>query len=241
MKKIVAFTSMNRQYYEQCGWLMAKSYQQHMIDKIPLFLYNEDFTIAGTDIVQVGWNLGSEYNNFVNRWTKNDNQRIVTFGKKAYSIIHAMKNVRCDWLIWFDADCIIKKPFDEHILKDILKDDILSAHFGVWHEQNGKEYYSCETGFFALNKNHPLFSLFASVYGNMYNKDQYQNLRRFYDGEVYGETVSILNKTYKADMLDLSPSGRKVRTPIPRSILAPYLSHFKAGLKDTIVEQVTKD
>jgi hypothetical protein len=66
----------------------------------------------------------------------------------------------------------------------------------------------------------------------MYVNDRNDNIRRFYDGEVYGETVRLLSQD-GVQMLDLNP-GNVHKTPIPRSILAPYISHNKAGLKDTI-------
>jgi hypothetical protein len=48
---------------------------------------------------------------------------------------------------------------------------------------------------------------------------------------VYGKTVEImLNKGYK--MLNLNPGKHK--TPISRSVISPYLSHFKAGLKESV-------
>ena len=34
-------------------------------------------------------------------------------------------------------------------------------------------------------------------------------------------------------MLDLN-AGHTHKTPIPRSVIGPYISHYKAGLKDSI-------
>ena len=33
-------------------------------------------------------------------------------------------------------------------------------------------------------------------------------------------------------MMNLNPN--RYRTPIPRSVIAPYITHYKAGLKDKI-------
>jgi len=72
------------------------------------------------------------------------------------------------------------------------------------------------------------------TYKDIYVNDRMKDLRRFYDGEVYGKTVELLeNKGHK--MMNLNPG--KHRTPIPRSVLAPYLNHFKAGVKDRIDNQ----
>ena len=108
---------------------------------------------------------------------------------------------------------------------------MLSAHFSVWHEKDDKTYHSCETGFFVLNKRHEGFADFASTYKEIYNKDKTEGMRRFYDGEVYGRTVELMQeKGYK--MNNLNPARHK--TPISRSAMAPYITHFKAGLKDRV-------
>jgi hypothetical protein len=207
---------MNQQYYDLCGKQMIDSYLKH--SNIPLYVYNEDFDIPG--VVNQGWNLGDEYNKFQQRWS--GKQRIQTFAKKAYSIIHALNHINADYIFWFDADTILTKDFDKKIIKQ-LANKHLSAHFGVMH--NG--HYSCETGFFVLNCNHPEFKDFKNQYTDIYNNDDYKNLRRFYDGDVYGYVVDQLQKL-GTPMLELNPNPNKYKTPIKRSILAEYLKHYKS-------------
>jgi hypothetical protein len=76
-----------------------------------------------------------------------------------------------------------------------------------------------------------MFERFKEVYMDLYNNDGGLRLRRFYDGEVYGETVRILEQE-GAKMLDLNPGGHK--TPMSRSVMAPYMQHFKSSLKNRI-------
>jgi hypothetical protein len=38
-------------------------------------------------------------------------------------------------------------------------------------------------------------------------------------------------ETTGAKMLELNP-GQRHKTPIPRSVMAPYIMHYKAGAKD---------
>jgi len=77
-----------------------------------------------------------------------------------------------------------------------------------------------------------MFTDFKNTYKSIYVNDDYKNLRRFYDGEVYGETVLRLQEQ-GAEVLDLN-KGWRHKTPIPRSVLGPYISHYKAGVKDTV-------
>ena len=234
MTKYVTITSMDKTYYDRCGSVMISSYLKHMRN-IPLHVYNEDYFVpTEKGITLMGWDLGQDYRNFLNR---HKNSRVKTFAKKAYSIIHAMNNIDCDRLIWIDADCYISKTIPISLLSEISDDKTLSTHFSVWHEKNGTTYHSCETGFFILNKRHVGFNAFKEVYTNIYNKDKDAELRRFYDGEVYGKTVErMLYRGYP--VLNLNTGMHK--TPISRSIIAPYIEHFKAGVKDRIKKDELK-
>lgn len=231
--KYAAFTSMDKEYFDHCGESMIKSYIQHWSDKIPLFLYNEDFHYKSKYVKQMGWDLGRQYDKFQAR---HSNSKVKTFAKKGFSIIDAMNNIDCEKLIWLDADTICKRGIHTQMIDLICPDDVLSAHYGVNHawpseKDPDRKMFSCETGFFVLNKKHRLFTEFKKIYSEIYIQDKQENLRRFYDGEVYGETIRLLQKR-GAKTNDLNPGGHK--TPIPRSVMSVYIQHYKAGLKDNI-------
>lgn len=228
-KNFAAITSMNEDYYLNCGKSMLRSFKSHWSHLMPLYVYNEDnFPIKMKTIQTVGFALGDEYHDFQKR---HKNDKVKQFAKKAFPIIHAMNNTECDRLLWLDADAIMKTGIPHQLLDFITEDNVLSTHFSVWHDKDGTIYHSCETGFFILNIQHPGFSEFRDVYTDIYHNDKSEGLRRFYDGEVYGKTVEILEAKGNK-MLNLNPG--KHRTPIKRSVLAPYLTHYKAGLKDKI-------
>ena len=227
--KYAVFTSMNKAYYDRCGHALLSTYKSHWRNLIPLYVYNEDnFQIKSKNVASVKWNLGENYLKFQKRHT---NDKVKTFAKKGFSVIHAMKNLDYDRIIWLDADTIIKAPIPNLLLDLIAADDILSTHFSVWHNQDNIEYHSCETGFFILNTKHSGYKEFCQTYEDIYINDKTDGLRRFYDGEVYGKTVELMEeKGYK--MMNLNPGRHK--TPISRSLINPYITHFKAGLKDTV-------
>ena len=218
---------MSKAYYERCGKHMLDSYEKYC--KVPLHLYNEDFTPSFPYNLR-GWNLGDDYENFQKRWSSK--KRIQTFAKKAFSIIDAMENIETDYLIWIDADCILKKELTTDLLSKLVNENTLSTHFSVWHEEDKKTFHSCETGFFILNKNHKLFEGFKNLYKDIYNNDQYEDLRRFYDGEVYGKVVSVFPEKY---MNNLNSGKKKYKTPIGKSVLKDYIEHYKGkGLKESV-------
>jgi len=240
MEKYTAITSMDQSYYDKCGKAMLSSYKHNGVNVFPLNVYNEDnFNVKVKAVNPVGWDLGQDYINFMSRHT---NTKVKTFAKKGFSIIHAMKHTECERLIWLDADTLLKKEMPVQLLDLIAPDDVLSTHFSVWHEKDGKIYHSCETGFFILNKQHPGYNDFVDTYNKIYCNNITDHLRRFYDGEVYGRTVDLMAaKGHK--MLNLNP--KKHKTPISRSVIAPYIDHYKAGLKERIdfnnIEQVYED
>jgi hypothetical protein len=82
-----------------------------------------------------------------------------------------------------------------------------------------------------INKTHPAFWEFYETYRDIYENDKTEELRRFYDGEVYGRTVEIMEQKGHT-MMNLNRGRHK--TPISRSVLSPYLTHFKAGVKDRL-------
>lgn len=229
--KITAITSMDEKYYNHCGRAMLRSYKIHWSHLMQMYVYNEEnFNIKVKTIESLGWILGDEYNKFQAR---HSNDRVKTFSKKGFSIINAMDYIglSTDRLMWLDADTIIQNEIPWQLLELISPNDTLSTHFSVWHEHDGKEYHSCETGFFILNTRHSGYKEFCNTYKDIYYNDKTDGLRRFYDGEIYGKTVELMEKRGHK-MLNLNPGRHK--TPISRSIISPYITHFKAGLKDTV-------
>ena len=220
---------MNSAYYDHCGRSMLNSYKKHWSDIMPMYVYNEDNCgIKVKTVKTLGWHESPEYTDFQHRHT---NSHVKKFAKKGFSVIDAMQNIDCDRLLWLDADTVIQNSIPMQLLEWISPNNVLSSHFSVWHSQDNRLWHSCETGFFVINKRHPGFSEFYTTYRNIYVNDETANLRRFYDGEVYGRTVDVMEDRGYA-MQNLNPGKHK--TPIGKSVLAPYITHFKAGVKDRV-------
>jgi len=230
--RFVMMTSMDKKYYEASGKAMMASWKRHAEVIGDLFVYNEQlFEPKIKNVQKAGWMLGEEFVKFQRR---HSNSKIKTFAKKAFPIIDAMDRfVEYDRIVWVDADAVFTQNFPRMLIELIAPDDVLSTHFSVYHQKNDIEYHSCETGFFILNRRHEGFKDFCDLYKDIYynDRDEELNLRRFYDGEVYGKCVELMEeKGYK--MLNLNTGKHK--TPISRSLIAPYVSHFKASLKDKV-------
>lgn len=225
-------TSMDKKYFNESGKAMLQSWKRHCNTLGTMWCYNEQlFDPKVKNVRTAGWQLGEQFLKFQRR---HDNRKVKTFAKKAFPIIDAMDRfVEYDRIVWIDADAVFTENVPRMLMELIAPDDVLSTHFSVWHIKNDIEYHSCETGFFILNRRHEGYKEFCDLYKDIYYNDRNEELglRRFYDGEVYGKTVEIMEaKGYK--MMNLNQGKHK--TPISRSIIAPYMSHFKAGLKDRV-------
>lgn len=225
MTRYTFITSMNQRYYDLCGKDMLRSFERYWYPEFDLHIYNEDnFVPQETFCKLKGWNLGKDYINFQNL---EKNNRVKTFAKKGFSIIDAMYSIECDRLVWLDADLIIKNKLKQSKLDELMPEDKLSLHFGVRHKKEEKTFFSCETGFFIINKKHKQYKEFCDEYKRIYTQRDNKNLRRFYDGEIYGKTVLKFSEEF---MVDLN-FHKKYKTPIGKSELRHYIAHRKAGLK----------
>jgi len=237
MTHYAVITSLNQEYFDHCGRACLETFSRFWPDDITLHVFNEDMVKPQKykKVNYINWKvLGAEYTDFVSR---TENSKVIQFSKKAFPIIWAFDNIPCDRLIWLDADVATKRDMSVQLLDLLSNPETLSTHYGVKHpwpseENPDRVSFSCETGFFILNKTHRMFPEFAKIYKKYYTKDLGYNLRRFYDGEVYGAVVAELEEKGAA-MFELNP-GQKHKTPIPRSVMAPYIQHYKAGAKDGI-------
>ena len=97
-----------------------------------------------------------------------------------------------------------------------------------------KLQYFPETGIFVLNTQHPKFTAFAQRYRLYYDEHLTNNIRRFYDGEVFGAVANEF-KPYVRDLC--ADFVKKYKTPLRHTILGPYLNHYKSkGNKETFAD-----
>jgi hypothetical protein len=229
--KIAVITSFNKEYYNNIGKECVSSWLSFWPTELNLTCYVEEFNLNISDrINQISFDkLPKEYYEFQN---SDLGSRIKIFAKKAYSIIHAFENIDADRIIWIDADLITTAQVDLDFLHSLCDDKTLSTFMGVWHgKEKGtkgqKDYFSCETGFFIVNKSHKGFKEFSKRYREYYDNRITENLRRFYDGEVFGAVVQEFNTKYRCR--DLSDElSKNYNSPLKHTILGNYFHHYKS-------------
>lgn len=221
--KIEVITSFDQRYYDIIGHACVESWLEYWPQELTLTCYVENMSLPAQDrIRQIPFSaLGAGYEQFQQ---SDESDRTKTFAKKAYSVIHAFENSTADLIIWLDADVITKQALPKHILETLCSDTQLAAFMAVDHDG----WYSAETGIFAVNTRHPVFKQFADRYSERYNKHIKHDLRRFYDGEVFGAVVKEFSRApYNAEMNDLCVNI-KGRTPLKFIELGMYLHHHKS-------------
>jgi len=219
---IEVITSFDKKYYDTIGHACVKTWLEKWPSNMTLTCYVEKFSLApNSRLQQIPFvALGQSYVDFQH---SSEKDRVKTFAKKAYSVIHAMENSTADRIIWLDADVVTQETVPVSLLEQLCPDDTLATFMGVQHD----EWFSAETGIFVVNPTHPEFKSFAARYREYYDTHKSDNIRRFYDGEVFGAVVKEFES--RAKLNDLCAGFAKAyKTPLKHTELGPYLHHYKA-------------
>lgn len=122
--KIKVITKVDKAYYDKIGKDCIESWLKYWPKDMILTVYVEDFTIVPNErLEQITFDkMSKEYFDFQN---SEYNNRVKTFSKKAYSIIHAYENLDADRIIWIDADAITYRNVDKSFLETLCDNDTL--------------------------------------------------------------------------------------------------------------------
>lgn len=225
---VEVITSFNQKYYDIIGKDAVKSWLELWPTDMTLTCYVEEMSLPDHPrIKQVSFDqLPQGYRDFQLREVKN---RVHIFSKKAWSFIHAMFNSDADRIMWIDSDVITQQPVSRSLLESVMPESVLSTHLGVRYKdaKDGRsgDWLVPETGVFVINCRHPDFEKFRNEYQRRYVENDSQELRRFYDNDVYGAALTKIG----SPCLDLCKDlAKPYKTPLKHTVLGPYLHHYKA-------------
>jgi len=222
---IEVITSFDQTYYDMIGYACVDTWLQYWPEDLILTCYVENMTLPENQrLRQIPFEkLGTSYVQFQQ---SDESDRVKTFAKKAYSVIHAFENSTADLIIWLDADVITKQALPKEILESLCSKKQLAAYMAVDHDG----WYSAETGIFAVNTRHSEFKKFAARYRERYDNHIKSDLRRFYDGEVFGAVAKEFRaQPHQSEMNDLCGKFTKAyKTPLKHTELGIYLHHHKS-------------
>lgn len=227
---IEVITSVNQRYWDIIGCDCVMSWLNHWSTDFRLTVYVEEFRlpIDNDRITQIGFD--QLHPNYLDLQSQDLHDSIKRFAKKAYSFMHAMDHSTSRWIIWLDADVITQQHVSWDTWRNILDKDYLAAYLGVYYttdkQGNPGNWLVPETGVFAVNQQHQDYEQFRREYQRRYYQRDYQDLRRFYDNDVFGAAIKSVPHAQVNDLCNgfLKP----YKTPLKHTILGPYLVHYKA-------------
>lgn len=225
---IQVITSFNQTYYDLIGKDSVDSFLQFWPEDVNLICYTEEMPpIIHNRIQCIDYTaFDADYFQFQE---STYNQSTKKFAKKAWSTMHAMDTVTNGWIIWLDADVITQQPLTHNLLGQILFANRSCAYLGVTYHtrKDGSpgKWLVPETGFAAINTQHADFQAFRAEYRRRYIEQDFADLRRAYDNDVFG--AALLHSGNNG--FDLCRYLKKpYKTPLKHTILGPYLEHWKA-------------
>jgi cellulose synthase/poly-beta-1,6-N-acetylglucosamine synthase-like glycosyltransferase len=227
---IEVITSVNQHYWDMIGRDSIESWLAYWSDDFCLTVYTEEFQLPdyGNRVRQIDFDqLDPDY------WQLQQedlHDSIKRFAKKAYSFMHAMSHSRSSWIIWLDADVVTQKSVDRSVWRKILDKNCLASYLGVTYytdkQGNPGDWLVPETGVFAVNRRHHDYKQFRQEYQRRYHQRDYQDLRRFYDNDVFGAAIRSISGTQVNDLC--AGFAKAYKTPLKHTVLGPYLIHYKA-------------
>ena len=169
-------------------------------------------------------------------WHKKFKWDAIRFANKTYAVFDASNKAE-DWLVWMDADSYIHSHWSYEDFIALLPEDKWLTYVG---RGKGSQTWP-ECGFYGMNLNHPICSLFLVEFELMYEdaENGMFKLEEWHDSYIFGE---VLNRTlaantnvldYSADMYMKEAKTGGGGHPLINGPLGKFMDHMKGGRKDT--------
>ena len=235
---ILYITSFNKSIYDLNGKNFIESFNKLMPNDI-ILLCIEDMEYISTKNNLV-YNLAND--EYLNNWLENNkdiipielgglakkdtiksifNFRASLWFRKIISIKFAYDNFKYkfDYLIWLDADCVIKKTITSDFIENVFNGAGMIYLLGTCRKRN----FGYETGFLGFSK--VGFSLIEEII-KLYESD-FRNYLRWDDGFIIRKMNEDINKE-KIKTIDLAKEINVLDVMDDKACITyPYLSHKK--------------
>lgn len=143
------------------------------------------------------------------------------------------EGVQVGWVVWLDADVILKKPLSKKDLFRIIPLGSELVHLGR------KDVDYSETSFMAFNLNTtPPFDLLADMRG-IYNSHEVLAYREWHDGFIFERLFNIYG-AHGLKKHSLTPEVNGLDA-FNNSPLTEYLEHYKGNRKQELSNETTPD
>lgn len=144
----------------------------------------------------------------------------LTFGRKAFSFIHAARTSPADLLFWIDADIVFTKPLPAAFLSSLLDG------FSICYLPRVKPH--AETGFFGVDRRDAAARAFVAEYAAFWECLRVFKLSGWTDSHAFDAAVTA---SARHGLKARSLSKAKVGPVLASSVLAEFMTHRKGPLK----------
>ena len=244
-------TTMNQEYFDNIGYQMIESYIKYWPKNINLYVYTENFTLPYDESNVIGLDIFEKCNPNLQKFINGSRTNITRkFSYKAYSWMHACKNLTEDILIWLDADTETIQNVDTKFLDTFLPNNELLAYMYAPGEIITKSgdivpADNAETCIYFYNNKHNFANEFMQRYEGIYENREIDDKYRFgkpHDTWVIIDCVKFAEGK-NVDIINLN-TAKKNRTPLKKTALRDHFTHAKGkskygvGKKDEVALQV---
>ena len=186
MSSVAVVTTFAKDHINIYGKKFVESFKAYC--NYPLYIYAEDFTEndIGHKVVDF-YTAIPEHKEFKenieqlksNASTKESNRlrKALRWSYKSFSTIHALENIKTDYIVWIDADVRTLSTIPANLIEHICEKNLLMCYPQVLSEG-----IHIESGFVIFNKRHSNISQVIDHYKNGYYKNQILTIPKPWDG-----------------------------------------------------------
>lgn len=209
-------SSLGREQYRQYGKKMLRTLSEK--STLPVRVYTEDdLTIPNVEVKSLhdvpGWREFVEDTQHIEAQTYLFQAQ--RFCHKVYAQLDAFES-RHRYVVWLDADVVVKKEFGEKFIKKLLNGQMCAFL--------GRSQSYTETGFIAFDTHHPDFPEFKERYRNWYD------LRYIFTLPYWIDCMAFDASKHELSQNNLTPNARGMMDVFAQSELKDYFDHDK-GLR----------
>lgn len=147
----------------------------------------------------------------------------LTFGKKGFSLGHALRTTKCDYLFWVDADIVFFRRLTERVLTRLFRGRADVVYFG-------RKSCHSETGFIGFNMTRGACHEFAERYCAQWEELHiFRNSKGWTDCHAFDTVLHEMTTEEKIKTHNLSWTDRG--HVMAESPLAMYCDHMKGDRK----------
>jgi hypothetical protein len=228
MRSFTVVTSQHKPYYDLIGKDCIQSFLEFWPKEIKIELWAENFLPDIIDerlVIKDFEKINPRFKNFVSLIKSiTQNQKILSrekFWLKGHVVLSALEECNSDVFVWIDSDVITHNTITLDFLNSLLPEDTLCVDIPAGGKARGKEV---ESGFFALNMNHPSAKKVIDYYRKCHTTTEILLVNRCLETAVWWNAVEA--ERVNGQKVNHLPTSEDSLVPFMYTELKHYLRHW---------------